>query len=258
MKRTQFNVDHDFFSGERIENVAIVSFKEEPIVYTTDLHGKKIFFNYLDFILANEKIKVILFIWPSKKIIEEEYLNFYRRLSKLRITSWGGDIKIISRFYNAINQFILKVLTCDKMIISADSGYAPLLYLSVSLACDYRIIAKNSVYSNPDIELGMIPNGGITYFLTRLIGRKKTFDILLSGNDITAAEALTLGIVDKIVPPEKLKEIALDVAETYTQKPSSYLSGVKRLTNYDMNELKKILIIEDEILQLGIRSMDKN
>ena len=64
-------------------------------------------------------------------------------------------------------------MECDKIIISADCGKATLLYLSVSLACDYRIIAENSFYSNPNMELGVIPNGGATYFLTQLIGRKK-------------------------------------------------------------------------------------
>ena len=258
MESTQFNVDYDFFSGEMIENIAVVSFKEKPIMHTADLNGKAIFFNYLDFISNHEKVKVILFIWPSKKAGENEYIRFYSKLSNIEIPAWGMNTKVITRFYNAINQFILKVMACDKIVISADCGEATLLYLNVSLACDYRMITKNSVYSNPNIGLGLIPNGGITYFLTKLIGRKKTFDILLSGDDITAVEAFKLGIVDKIVPSEELKKAALDVAKTLIQKPSSYLSGIKRLINHDTNELKKILNIEDEILQIGIRSVNEN
>ena len=206
MESTQFNVDYDFFSGEMNENIAVISFKEKPIMHTVDLNGKEVFFNYLDFISTHKKVKVILFIWPSKKAGKNEHLHFYKKLSNTEIPSWGVSTKIIARFYNAINQFVLKVMACDKIGISADCGEATLLYLTVSLACDYRIIAENSVYSNPNIELSVIPNGGTTYFLTKLIGRKKTFDILLSGNDVTADEALKLGIVDKIVSIEPLAE----------------------------------------------------
>jgi 2-(1,2-epoxy-1,2-dihydrophenyl)acetyl-CoA isomerase len=97
-----------------------------------------------------------------------------------------------------------------------------------------------------------IPNGGTTYFLTKLIGRKKTFDILLSGNDVTADETLKLGIVDKIVSIEKLKEAALNVAKTYAQKPCSYLSGIKRLVNSNTSVLRKVLDCENEILRMSM------
>jgi len=252
MKFTQFNVDYDFFAGEMNENIAVISFKEKPIMHATDLIGKKVLFNYFDFISTHEKVKVILFIWPSKKAGKDEYLHFYRKLSNTEIPSWGVTTKVIARFYNAINQFILKVIACDKIVISADCGEATLLYLSVSLACDYRIIAEDSIYSNPNIELGVIPNGGTTYFLAKLIGRKKTFDILLSGNDVTAVDALKLGIVDKIVSVEELKEAALNIAKTYAQKPFSYLSGIKRLVNYNTSELRKVLDCENEILRVSM------
>ena len=140
----------------------------------------------------------------------------------------------------------------DKIVISADCGEATLLYLAASLACDYRIIAEDTVYTNPNIELSVIPNGGTTYFLTKLIGRKKTFDILLSGNDVNAADALELGIVDEIVSVEQLKEVALNIANTFAQKPSSYLSGIKRLVNYDTSELRKVLDCENGILRVNM------
>lgn len=252
MESTQFNVDYDFFSGEMNENIAVISFKEKPIMHTADLKGKEVFFNYLDFISTHKKVKVILLIWPSKKALKNEYLHFYKNLSNTEIPSWSVRTKVIARLYNAINQFILKVMACDKIVISADCGEATLLYLTVSLACDYRIIAENSVYSNPNFELSIIPNGGTTYFLTKSIGHKKTFDMLLSGNDVTADEALKLGLVDKIVPIEKLKESALNIAKTYAQKPCSYVSGIKRLVNSNTSELRKVLDCENEILQTNM------
>lgn len=251
MKKTPFDVDYSFFSGARDESVAILKFKERPIMYAADLHEKELFFDYLDNILTHEKIKVILFIFPSKKMGNSEYSAFYRKLSNRKIPSWSMDTELIVRFYNAINQFVLKIAGCDKIVISADNGEAPLLYLSVSLAYDYRLIAENTLYSNPNLKLGVVPKGGLIYFLLKVLGRKKTFDILLSENDIDAAQALELGLVDRVVPANSLERVAIEVAKTYAEIPFSYLSGIKRLINYDTKILRDVLEYENEILQKG-------
>lgn len=253
MRESRFNVKNKFFSGERVQSIAIVSFKDKPMMHTADLHEKKIFFDYLDLISTSKKISVILFLGPPVKMQREEYSDFYKKLSNLIVPRFGMDVELVERFHNGINQFVLKMAECDKIVISADSGEAPLIYLGVSLVYDYRIIADDTVYSNPNIELKVIPNGGITYFLANMIGRKKAFDILLSDKDITAEEALELGMVDKVVPVPDLGETALALARFYAGKPSTYLSGIKKLLNYNMYHLEKALDYEKEIIRMGCR-----
>ncbi|MEA3232210.1 MAG: enoyl-CoA hydratase-related protein, partial [Thermodesulfobacteriota bacterium] len=121
--------------------------------------------------------------------------------------------------------------------------------------CDYRIITDNTVFQNPNLELEMVPKGGGVFFLSKMVGPVKASKILLSGEDITAAEALELGIVDKVVPVKKLGETAIKVAQTYAEKPATYLSGIKRLLNYDIKTLEGCLECENELLRRAIRSL---
>ena len=73
----------------------------------------------------------------------------------------------------------------------------------------------------------------------------------LHENDIDAAQALQLGLVDKVVPATALKPAAIEVAKTYAEIPFSYVSGIKRLINYDTKILRNVLEYENDILQKG-------
>jgi 2-(1,2-epoxy-1,2-dihydrophenyl)acetyl-CoA isomerase len=142
----------------------------------------------------------------------------------------------------------LKIVGFGKPIVHADSGKVISLYMNISLACDYRIIGDNSIFQKPYLDLGLIPKGGGAFFLSRLLGFSKALEILLSEKDITADEALKLGIVDKIVPLGQLKEEARKIARDFAGKPIHTLSGIKRLLRCCMRDLEDCLICENELL----------
>ncbi len=131
--------------------------------------------------------------------------------------------------YNAVNQFVLKMVGFNKIVVHADSGKVISFYMNISLACDYRIIGDNTVFQNPYLDLGLVPKGGGAFFLSRLLGFSKASELLLSDKDITAEEALRLGIVDKVVPSVELNEAALKIAKNFARKPVDSVSGIKRL-----------------------------
>ena len=256
MEKLQSNTEQGFFSYKREGAVAIIRYNEKPLLHTVDLQEKAVFFDCLDHIANYEEIKVILFLGSSKKLSRDQYLLFYKKLTGLKIPAWGMDTKLVSRFYNAINQFVLKMATCRKILISSDKGPSALLYLCISLVCDYRIIADTTVYFNPHLELGLIPNGGGTFFLSEIIGRRKAFDLLMSGKDITAAGALKMGIVDEVVPAALLEEAALKIAGSYARKPASYLFGIKKMLAHDTQAIKKMLDDETNLLRNTIQSQN--
>ena len=150
--------------------------------------------------------------------------------------------------YNAVDQFILKIVELNKIVVHADGGRVISMFLNVSLACDYRIVADNTVFQNPCLEFGLVPKGGGAFFLSRMLGLKKASETLLSAEEITAQEAMRLGIVDKVVPLGELEEAALKVAQSFAQKPATTLSGVKRLLNYSMKDLQGYLDLENQEL----------
>lgn len=87
--------------------------------------------------------------------------------------------KSLERMYNAISQFILKLVSLNKMVVHADSGNVILLFMNIGLACDYRIVADDTVFENPNFELGVVPKGGSTFFLSKLLGANTAAKILL-------------------------------------------------------------------------------
>ena len=90
--------------------------------------------------------------------------------------------------------------------------------------------------------------------MTKKIGESKTLELLFSGKDITAREALELGLVDKVVPSESLDEASIQVARNFARKPMHFISGVKQLINFPSDDLAKFIERENELLYGCIRS----
>jgi 2-(1,2-epoxy-1,2-dihydrophenyl)acetyl-CoA isomerase len=242
-KMSKFEVDYDFFSGQREEDMVWISFKENLIQNATHLEAKNLLFDYLDRIAKSDEVKVLLITGSPSKVGREDYLRFYRQILKTDF-----DAKDLARLYNAVNQFVLKIVGFGKPIVHADSGKVISLYMNISLACDYRIIGENCIFQKPYLDLGLIPKGGGAFFLSRLLGFSKALEILLSDKDITAHEAFKLGIVDKVVPVGQLKEEARKIAQEFAGKPIHTLSGIKRLLRCCMKDLEDCLICENELL----------
>ena len=156
--------------------------------------------------------------------------------------------------YRAVDQYILKIVDLGKVVVHADSGKILSLFLNVSLACDYRVVAEDSVFQNPCLELGLVPKGGGAFFLSKMLGPSKAIEILLSGEDITAQEALRLGVVDMVVPLHELEEAALNVTRRFSHVPVTCLAGVKRLVSYSLSDLAPYLEQENHVLTTILES----
>ncbi len=241
---TTLSIDHPLFSGETVGEVCILTFKEMPLLHVTELESKVALFDYLDLVSYRNDIKALLIKSAPVKMEHNEYIEFYQN----KITSDGDRISF-ERMFNAINQCILKLAGLNKMVIHVDRGNVILLYMNISLACDYRIVADNTVYQNPNYELGVMPTGGTIYFLSKILGSITTSRLLLSGKDIVASQAQKLGIVDKVVPLEDLDRLALETAQTYASIPSGYCLGIKKLLNFDIKELSNYLEYENQLFR---------
>lgn len=248
-KETNLYERHDFFSAKRIDNILTVRFKEDMLFRATDLSKRDDVLDYLDRVSKSDSIKVIVFFSSPDKSGIEEYFEFYHQLLK---SKWAQND--FHRMCSTVDLFLLKIVDSNKMVVHANSGRVISLYLNVSLACDYRIVADNTVFQNPYIELGLVPKGGGPFFLSKKLGLSKAYEILLSGEDITAHEALSLGMVDKVVPLNTLENAALEVAHRYAQKPASTLAGVKKLLHFSTNDLKNYLRLENQELLRIIQS----
>ena len=117
-----------------------------------------------------------------------------------------------NRLYSQIEKFQVPV-------IAAVNGYALGGGCELAMACHLRIASDNAKFGQPEINLGVIPGYGGTQRLPRLVGRGRALDLLLTGRIITAAEALTMGLVNSVVPQVELAATVRKLADDLATKP---------------------------------------
>ncbi len=106
-----------------------------------------------------------------------------------------------------------------RMVIAAVAGYALGGGCELALACDVRMASESAVFGQPEILLGIIPGGGGTQRLARLIGPAKAKELCLSGRQVKADEALRIGLADRVVATEALFDEALTWAFEFARGP---------------------------------------
>lgn len=129
-----------------------------------------------------------------------------------RAFSAGGDITAMSGMddeaFTATIARYMRVAsafhTCPKPIIAAVHGYALAGGFELALLCDVRFAAEGTQFGSPDTPLGLSPTSGMTYLLPRVIGLGRAMALTLSGDSIDAVEAERIGLVDRVVEPDRL------------------------------------------------------
>jgi len=123
------------------------------------------------------------------------------------------------------------IAAIEKPVIAAINGDALGDGLEMALACDVRIAGQAALFGLPEIEAGLIPSGGGTQRLPRIIGRGKALEMILTGETIDAAAALENGLVTKIVPAEQLMPEVEALAKAMAAKAPVSLRYIKEAIN---------------------------
>ena len=192
-------------------------------------------FDYLHKVSKSNGVKVVVLKDQPGRRPRKEYFDFYDLIMKGEI-----DKNALWRMYTAYDQFIMKIVESNQFFISISYGEMISQDFHVALACDYRMVADDTVIHKPYLDLGLVPKGGGAYFLEKRLGHGRAFEILLSNKTISAHEALELGLVNEVIPYEALEYTALKKARFFSQQPASSLSGTKKLLNYFIKRSARI------------------
>ncbi len=117
--------------------------------------------------------------------------------------------------------------SCSKPVVAVIDGYALGGGLELALACDVRIASDRSELGLPEINLGMIPGGGGTQRLPRLVGLARAAEMILTGERIRADEAYRIGLLNRVIPKEGFEEGALELLRRLAEKPPLALRAAK-------------------------------
>jgi len=116
-------------------------------------------------------------------------------------------------------------------VIAMINGYCLGGGNELALCCDIRIAADTAKFGQPEINLGIIPGGGATQRLPRLIGWGRAKELILTGRVIDAFEAERIGLVDRVVPAKQLEETVIQIAEAITSKSPLTIKIAKKTIN---------------------------
>ena len=139
----------------------------------------------------------------------------------------------------------------DKPMICAVNGYALAGGMELALACDIRIASTNAQFGQSEVCIGSIPAAGGTQRLPRMIGMSDAMLMMLTGNSISAEEALRIGLVSRIVPPDDLISAAREIALRIAENAPLAVRAVKRLVRDGM-DMPLLAAIQAEQFALGL------
>jgi enoyl-CoA hydratase len=131
-------------------------------------------------------------------------------------------------FIGRRHRFLFKLGKLSKPVIAALNGYALGGGCELALACDIRIAAETARLGQPEINVGMIPGTGGTQRMLRLVGPGMARYLIMTGDHISAQEALRIGLVERVVPPEKLMDEAKALAAKLAAKPPIAIALAKQ------------------------------
>lgn len=145
------------------------------------------------------------------------------------------------------NPLIKSIAYLPKPVICAVNGVAAGAGISLALACDYRIAAESAILTEVFINVGLVPDSGSSFFLPRIVGYAKAFEMCATGDKVTAAEAKETGLVNKVVSGKLLMKSAEAVAKNFAARPTKAIGMIKDLLNRSFeSSLDEILKLEGE------------
>lgn len=151
----------------------------------------------------------------------------------------GGDIEELLavpadqalEYARRVQESLSALATCPKPTIAAVHGFALGGGTELALACDMRVAADDALFGLPETQLGLIPGVGGTFRLRELVGRGRAKALIMSGRTIKAAEALSIGLVDAVVPRENLEGEARRRARWFAASSPAAMRAAKALVD---------------------------
>jgi len=150
------------------------------------------------------------------------------------------------------------IMDCPKPVIAAIEGFALGGGLELALCADIIVAGDGARLGLPEVKIGILPGGGGTQKLARLIGSKRAMLLLMTGRLFSAAEALSMGVVSEVAPAGQALARAVEIATVIAAQPPIAVMQIKEIVNAGLNApLDTALMLERKALQLQFATRDQ-
>lgn len=175
-------------------------------------------------------------------------------LAEVADVNGPGMNNILQEHYNPI---VTKIKNLDKPVIAAVNGIAAGAGANIALCCDIIVASATATFIQAFSKIGLIPDGGGTYTLPRLIGWQKASALMMLGDKVAADEAERLGMIYKVFAGETFAEQSFNIAATLAQMPARGLHLTKKALALSLtNSFEAQLKAEDELQQQAAATND--
>ncbi|MCL5964171.1 MAG: enoyl-CoA hydratase-related protein [Deinococcus sp.] len=158
------------------------------------------------------------------------------------------------RRYNSV---VERIVSLPKPVVAAVHGAAAGAGMSLALACDFRIVSADAFFTTGFSRIALVPDSGMTFTLPSMVGRAKAFELMATSERLTPEQALSLGIVNRVVPAEAFEQEAANYAQALAQGPTMTLGFIKQaLYRGAHSSLGEMLALEAELQELAGATLD--
>ncbi|MGV0852951.1 enoyl-CoA hydratase/isomerase family protein [Mycolicibacterium phlei] len=130
---------------------------------------------------------------------------------------------------NGWQRLVASILDCEKPVVAAVTGTAAGAGTSLVLASDLVVMSERAKLIEPFVQRGILPDSGAIHLLTRIVGLRRATELLMLGEPVDAARAEQLGMVNRVVAPDAVRDTALELARRLAAGPTVMLALTKRL-----------------------------
>jgi enoyl-CoA hydratase/carnithine racemase len=203
------------------DGIAILTLNRSLTHNAITMNMRKLLGEALDDVNENDDVQVVILTGAGRSFCAGVDLKERKGMSEKEV------LKL--REKGPVNQ--MKIIHLSKPVIAAINGNALAGGMELALACDIRIASENAVFGLPEISLGIIPGGGGTQLLPKLIGDAHAREMILTGRRVDAQTAERLGLVSRVVPRGELMTTAMELASKMKDFSPIALKNAKKALN---------------------------
>lgn len=214
---------HTFHIVEQRGPACWIYFNRPNIKNALDLETMREFLNILKVAVRSPKTKVIVLSGKGGTF------SSGGNIKKMKTTQ--NPKKFFLEISRLMNESILAIQNAPQPVIAAVSGFTGGIAFGLVQACDLIIASRQASFAAATIRLGLVANGGATYFLPKRVGWARAREILLLGDVLEADQALDIGMINRVVNSKKLASETQSLAEKLAARPLQALARLKHVLN---------------------------